>query len=475
MNKIKYILIALIAIVATGCVQDKVFDELKTVPLKRCLEPRNLAARVDANTGVTTTFRWDVSTDAEEYLLEVLDAETNAVVLSKTLTGSEVPFVTDLEADGKYTFRVTAKSSSLDDSKVAVYDGDPFKTYAIKDNLFLTVTGKSAEAVSLAWSSEVADFQDVTHIEATPTAGGKALSFDISPADAPLAAKTISGLTASTEYDIVLFFKSASRGAVTVYTSPEQGTLTRVSTTEALIAAMTAGDDVYVGAEGSPYSVGSITAAKGFKMLGEYAADGSKPVVMGDIVLNEGFAGDLYFENIHFDGTGRNRIIDHKGGALAIDKISLVNCEISGYACGIYYDNVDGQLDLGEFLIEGCDIHDIAGSGGDGFDVRKNSSISKITFRNNTVWNSFRSFFRMDDSASGTNVTLGEMVFEGNTVKGVALNDKGIFYIRCPWTKLTIQRNLFLYQTGDKAVIATTFNTKPENAPGDITAKDNYC
>ena len=474
MNKIRYILIAFIALVLAGCVQDKVFDELKTVPLKRCLEPMNLSARVDANSGVATTFRWDVTTDAEEYLLEVLDAETGEVVLSKTLKGNDIPYVVNLEADGKYTFRVTAKSSVLDDSNVAVYE-DTFKTYAIKDNLFMTVTGRSANAVSFAWASDVEDYQDVSHIEATPTQGGKAVTLNLSAADAAAAAATVSGLEASTEYDFVLFFKSASRGAATVYTSPVQGSLTKVTTAEALVAAMTAGDDVYVGAEGSPYSVGSITAAKGFRMLGEYAADGSKPVVMGDIALNEGFSGDLYFENIHFDGTGRNRIIDHKGGALTIDKISLVNCEISGYACGIYYDNVDGQLNLGEFLIEGCDIYDIAGSGGDGFDVRKNSAVAKITFRNNTVWNSFRSFFRLDDSAAGTNVTLGEMVFENNTVKGVATNDKGIFYIRCPWTKLAIQKNLFLHQTGDKAVLATTFSTKPENAPSDITAKDNYC
>ena len=473
MNKIKYILIALVALVLAGCVQDKVFDEIKTVPLKRCLEPMNLSARVDANSGVATTFRWDVTTDAEEYLLEVMNASTGAVVLSQTLTGKQVPFETNLEADGNYTFRVTAKSSKLSDSNVAIYD-NTIKTYAIKDNLFLTVTGKSAEAISLSWSSEMPDYTDVSHIEAKATSGGATIVYDLSEDDAKQAAKTISGLTPSTEYDIVLFFKSASRGAATVYTSPAQGSLTRVASTEALIAAMTAGDDVYVGTEGSPYAVGSITPAKGFKMLGDYAADGSKPVIIGDIVLNEGFAGDLYFENIHFDGTGRSRIIDHKGGALAIDKISFVNCEISGYACGIYYDNVDGQLDLGEFLIEGCDIYDIAGSGGDGFDVRKNSAISKIIFRNNTVWDSFRSFFRLDDSASGTNVTLGEMVFENNTVKSVATGDKGIFYIRCPWTRLTIRKNLFLHQTGDKAVLATTFSSKPENAPGDINANDNY-
>ena len=473
MNKLKYILIALTAFFAVSCIQDKVFEEITKVPLKRCLEPMNLSARVDANSGVKTTFRWDVTTDAEEYLLEVLDAATSNVVLSETLTGKDVPYVVNLEADGNYTFRVTAKSSALADSNTAVYDGS-FKTYAIKDNLFLTVTGKSAEAVSLAWSKDVPDYTDVSHIEVTPTKGGSTKTVNLTDAQATEAEATVSGLAASTEYDFVLFFKSASRGAATVWTSPAQGSLTKVTTSEALMAAMTAGDDVYVGAEGSPYSVGSVTPAKGFRMLGEYAADGSKPVVMGDIALNNGFTGDIYLENIHFDGTGRSRIIDHKGGALSIDKISIVNCEISGYACGIYYDNVDGQLDLGEFLIEGCDIHDIAGSGGDGFDVRKNSAIGKIIFRNNTVWNSFRSFFRLDGSDAGTNVTLGEFVMENNTIKNSAVIDKGIFYIRCPWTKLTIQKNLFLHQLGDKAVMATTLNTKPENRPSDITAKDNY-
>ena len=470
MNKIKYFVIALIAVIAAGCVQDKVFEELTNVPLKRCLEPLNLAARVDATTGVTTTFRWDVTSDAEEYLLEVLDAETNEVILSETLAPGQVPFVTDLEADGKYTFRVTAKSSKLQDSKVAAYD-DTFKTYAIKDNLFLNVTGKSADAISVAWSSEVADYTDVTHVEATPTAGGNAMIFNLSTGDAAAAAATLTGLSSSTEYDIVLFFKSASRGAVTAWTSPNPGDLVAVSTTEALIAAMTAGDDVYVSAVGSPYAVGSITPAKGFRMLGEYAADGSKPVVAADIVLDAGFTGDLYFENIHFDGTGRDRIINHKASALNIDKISLVNCEVTDYNCGIFYANSNDKLTLGEFLIEGCDIYNIKGSGGDGFDVRVTTEIGKITFRNNTVYNGFRSFFRVDDKDDA--VTLGEFVMENNTIKSVATNDKGLLYIRCPWTKLTARRNLFLHQSGEKAVLATT--NKVENVPTDITAADNYC
>ncbi len=469
MNKIKYILLALTALFAVSCLQDKVFEEITSVPLKRCLEPMNLSAKVDANSGVLTTFRWDVTTDAEEYLLEVLDAKTSEAVLTKTLVGKEVPFVTDeLEADRTYTFRVTAKSSKLQDSKVAEYDGS-FKTYAVKDNLFLVVAAKSAESVSLTWSKDASDYRDVTHIEATPVAGGAAVSKELNATEAEAAAAVIGGLAPSAEYDIVLFFKSASRGAVTVWTAPAQGSLSRVTTSEALIAAMTAGDDVYVGAEGSPYVVGSVTPAKGFRMLGEYAADGSRPVVQGDIVLNVGYTGDLHIENIHFDGTARSRIIDHKGGELNIEKISLVNCEITGYNCGIFYDNVADQLTLGELLIEGCDIYNIPGSGGDGVDVRNAAAIGTITFRNNTVYDAFRSFFRIDDKST----SLNAFVMENNTIKNVAIPDKGILYIRCPWTSLSAKNNLFLYQQGEKAVLATT--NLPENAPANVSGSNNYC
>ena len=468
MNKLKYILLALAAFGAVSCLQEKDFEALTSVPLKRCLEPMNLSARVDANSGVKTTFKWDVTSDAENYIIEVT-TEDNTRVLYDTLAPAQVPFVTDLEADGKYTFKVQGISSKLSDSNWAVYD-DTFKTYAIKDNLFLTVTGKTSESVSLSWSSDPEDYKDVTHLEATPVSEGNKVKLDIENDEAAktAAAATISGLVPSTEYEIVLFFKSASRGVVTVWTSPAPGSLTKVTTADALKAAMTAGDDVYVGAEGSPYEVGSVTPAKGFRMLGEYAADGSKPVVQGDIVLDAGYTGDLHLENIHFDGTGRNRIIDHKGGALDISKISIVNCEISGYNCGIFYDNVADQLNLGEFVIEGCDIHDIAGSGGDGFAVRNAAAITKISFINNTVFNSFRSFFRIDDKST----SLGEFVMENNTVKGIALNDKGILYIRCPWTTLTINRNLFLHQVGDKAVLATT--NLVENAPSNVNGADNY-
>ncbi|MBO6170031.1 MAG: DUF4957 domain-containing protein [Bacteroidales bacterium] len=467
MNKIRFAILGLAALAAVSCM-NKEFEEITTVPLKRCLEPMNLSAKVDANSGVQTTFKWDVTSDAEQYILEVL-TEDGKSVLYDTLAPAQVPFVTELEADGVYTFNVRGISSKLDDSNLAEY-GETFKTYAIKDNLYLALTGKTSESVSLSWSKEVSDYMDVSHIEAKPVSGGKAVTLDIENNEAvkTAAAATLTGLTPSTEYNIVLYFKSASRGALTVWTSPAPGTLTKVTTSDALKAAMTAGDDVYVGAEGSPYSVGSITPAKGFRMLGEPDASGNAPVVSADLVLDAGFTGDLYFENISFDGTGRDRIINHKGGEMQIGKISIVNCVIANYNAGIYYDNSGDKLDLGEFLIEGCDIHDILGSGGDGFDVRNNSAISKITFRNNTVFDSFRSFFRIDDKST----SLEEIVFENNTVKNIAVNDKGIFYIRAPWKKFTINKNLFMFQQGEKAVIATTNNV--DNVPSDITAADNY-
>ena len=318
MNKLKYIILALATLGAVSCLQEKDFEALSSVPLKRCLEPMNLSARVDANSGVKTTFKWDVTSEAEAYILEVT-TEEGARVLYDTLAPAQVPFVTNLEADGKYTFKVQGISSKLDDSNWAEYD-NTFKTYAIKDNLFLTVTAKTSESVSLSWSSDPEDYKDVTHIEAAPITEGKKVKLDIENDEAAktAAAATIGGLVSSTEYEIILYFKSASRGVVTVWTSPAPGTLTKVTTADALKAAMTAGDDVYVGAEGSPYAVGSVTPAKGFRMLGEYGADGSQPV--GRTAKSVMFDAD---EKIWVEGHiafSKGRYIGANGGSYVIWK-----------------------------------------------------------------------------------------------------------------------------------------------------------
>ena len=111
MNKFRFAILGLSALVAVSCV-NKEFEEITTMPLKRCLEPMNLSAKVYANSGVQTTFKWDVTSDAEQYILEVLTEEGQRV-LYDTLAPGQVPFVTELEADGVYTFTVKGISSKF--------------------------------------------------------------------------------------------------------------------------------------------------------------------------------------------------------------------------------------------------------------------------------------------------------------------------------------------------------------------------
>ena len=480
-NIIKTAFWALAGLTVLVSCQTKEFDEQTELNLKRCLEPLNLNARVNASKGDEVTFSWDVNKDADRYNLVVYtDEAMTREYLNEILEPAQIPYIKRVDADAKYFFKVQAQADRRESSNWAVYDGS-FKTYAVKDNLYLNATGKTDKTVSVSWSTEAPDFMEVERIDYTATKDGKTGSYALTDADKKAGNATVSGLDPSTEYDIVLFFKSASRGAVTVWTLPDASSLTRVSDSEALKAAMTAGESVYVVLSGSPYDVGSIKPVKGFSMFGESDAEGNRPVVICDIKLGTDYTGgDLYFEGIEFSGNDNayTRVLEHNGGVLSLGSIKFVNCGITQYACGIFYDNNNDQLTLGEFVLDGCDIYNIKGSGGDSFDVRKTAEIQTISLTNNTIYDGMRTFFRLDPG-----LTLGTFVFDNNTVKNIATmddgNNRGIFAIRSQVTDFSFKKNLFLCQE-DANPAATTLRSQlfQSNAatlmPSSLNAADNY-
>ena len=165
MNKIKYAILALATLVAAASCSTKEFDEITELNLSRCLAPMGLNARVSAAQGDVVTFSWDVAKDAEAYNFVVYtDAAGTQVYLSETVLPSQVPYQKKLEADQTYWFSVQATATGKGDSKIAFLDKS-FKTFAVKDNLFLKVSGRTVNSVSLAWSTEVADFEEVDRIE----------------------------------------------------------------------------------------------------------------------------------------------------------------------------------------------------------------------------------------------------------------------------------------------------------------------
>ena len=396
-NIIKTAFLVLAGAMALASCQNKEFDEVTSLSLKRCLEPLNLNARVNAVKGDEVTFSWDVNKDADHFNLVVYtDEAMTQEYLNETVEAARIPYVKRVDADATYYFKVQAQAEGRESSNWAVYDGS-FKTYAVKDNLYMKVTGKTEGSISLTWSKEVSDYLEVDRIEARPVAGGDPVVYTLSDSDKTKAGATVPGLKASTEYDVVLFFKSASRGAATVWTLPSAGSLTRVSDKDALKDAVLNGTPVYLTLAGSPYEIGSTKPVKGSQVFGETDADGNRPVIICDIKIGTDYTGgDFYFEGVDFDGAGTySRIFEHNGGELSVGSIKLVNCAIHNYTAGLFYDNNADAMTLGEFAMEGCDMFDISGGGGDCFDVRKTFTVNKITMVNNTIYDGVRTLFRV--------------------------------------------------------------------------------
>ena len=466
MKKIRYAILALAALAAAAC-STKEFDEISELNLSRCLAPMNLEARVSASLGDVVMFSWDVSKDAEAYTLFIsTDEAMTQVILTEPVLPSQVPYQKKLEADKTYWFAVQATAQGKADSKVTGCEKS-FKTFAVKDNLFLKVADRTAASISLAWSKDVADYTEVDRIEYGLPGQDPAGTVTLTDADIAAAAATVDGLTPSTEYVFTLYYLSASRGQVDAWTTPDINGTTEVSTTEALLNAVkTAGAKILLKLDGSPYDIEALDISNGFTLLGEESADGTKPVVQGEFHFADTWApgADLYFEGVDFDGaptaaspSGFGFAIQNKNGGALKDKnignITYKNCVIQNYTKGLIYE-WGNNLVLGEVTYDGCDIHDINTDGtvgGDVFDIRQATTVAKLTFVNNTIWQGMRTFVRFDAGS------IGALVFENNTLQNLNFvdnaNNAGVFGLQITPGSFSFKNNLFLNFTG-KAVLA---------------------
>ena len=471
------------------------FEEITSLELKRCLEPQNLSFKIDPATGDNATFSWDVNKDADAYNLVIYTNEAMTTVAKDLeVLPAEVPYTIRLTADTEYWYKVrayrledadpeTGVALAKEDtySNWAVYDGSE-KTYAVKDNLFLEVTARTANSVSFKWSKDVEDYKEVTKITASPAKGGSKVSYDLTAADINAAAATVSGLAASTEYQFVLYYMSASRGAVDAWTLAEAGTKTVIST-EAELKTAVAGGEFFLSYSEGERAMGTAAPTSSLTVVGELGPDGEKPVVTGVISLTGSIASgsSIRFENIHFADPGTNsHLVTFADDAnpATLGKIEFVNCEISGLKCGLFYNNKNGVLTVGEVLFDSCEIHDVLGSGGDCFDLRKATNISTIKFVNNTIWDGIRSMFRID---AVDTIVLGDVIFENNTVKNIATmddgNNRGFFAFRVNHN-MSLKNNIFLWEdggkTGEDVDKAQLFQDNAGTVLPALTAENNY-
>ena len=476
----KTVFLAALAFVLASC--NREFEEITEMDLSRCLTPTDLGVRVSMENGVDVTFDWNVGKDAENYNLVVYsDEEMTTEILNEEIPASEVPFVTTLSADQQCWFKVRAISSKRDASAWAVFDGS-FKTFAVASNLFPEITGRTATSVTMKWSKEFSDSEKVTHITCTPVNGGDAVTYELTEADIAAGEATVEGLTASTEYQVVLFLSSASCGGVDAWTMADPEGLTVITTAEALKAAFADGGNYLLKYSDTPYKMETVVAKAAIKLVGELSADGKRPVISGAISLNSDLnapEGDLYFEGVEFNGApSYNRVIDQLAGTTPIVRdIKFVNCRITAYVRGLLSDgNNDAVATINELCFDSCEIDNISGSGGDCFDIRKSINLGTLKFVNNTIFDGMRTFFRIDANA---NIKITDFVFDNNTVKSISTmndsNNRGIFAIRVA-TNMSLKKNLFLWMDGGKETgdYCQLFQNNGNTVVPTLTASGNY-
>ena len=456
------------------------FEEVTDISLTRCLQPLNLSAKVSQ--GQNVTFGWDVSKDAESYLLEIYSDEAmTEPVFTEEIDPANVPVTKCLDVDMEYWFRVQSRNSRKDDSKWAVY-AKSIKTFAVKSNLYMELAGRDANSISLAWTPD----PEVDRIEYCVNGAEETQTYELSAEDIAAGKASITGLTPSTEYDLVLYFSSANRGEVVAWTMPDPTGLTVVTTSAALAQGITDGANMLLKMEGSPYTIGAdlakgLDASKGFKIYGEGSPDGAMPVIFGCLNITDSFdGGDIYIEGVVCNGSEQTCgfLIQHKEGSaadgIAVNSIVYKNCEICAYSKGLLYE-WGKTLKIGELRFDSCYIHDVNADGtvgGDGIDLRQASEIAKLSIVNNTIANGFRTFLRID-----ANPVIGDVVFENNTLMNLSFvdntNNGGIIAFQTTPASFSFKKNLFLNMP-EKSTL-TRENTKYKDGDNlNLAASDNW-
>ena len=307
---------AAMLLLSASCTKEA-FKENTEIDLARCLKPTELKASVSSIDGVTVTLRWNPGKDADTYNLVIAsDKNFEEVVDELVVSPDDVPFKKAFEADETYYFKVRANNPEKDSSLWAVYsddDGNPksFKTYAVKNPLYLEVAERQSTAVVLNWDATIEDAADVDNIYYGPVGAdidGLQI-YALDQAEKELGIVTIDGLEPSTQYGFTIYFKTATRGAVSAWTLPDLTGVTTVSTDAALIQGIKDGAAIALTMEGSPYTIceelgTGLDAPNGVKIYGVGDGADTLPVIYGAINVPDTAVetAEYIFEGVEFNG-----------------------------------------------------------------------------------------------------------------------------------------------------------------------------
>ena len=454
---LKYIIAAMcMGTMATGCLETP--ELIESIDYVRCLTPLNLSVKIID--GDQVTFRWDAVKGADQYQLEVYSDETmTALVKEELVSADKLPVTIKLTADSEYWFRVMAIDSSnkLEPSKWAVYD-ESIKTYAVKPTVYPAVSDRTESSITVSWDAEAAA-GEVDAVKYRVLGSEEVFTKTLEAAEITAAKATISGLEPFTNYVVSVYFKSANRGDISVWTRSNTEGYTKITTAAALTQAFKDGGKYTLAIEGSPYEIGAADVAAGIEIIGEESVEGSQPVIQGELHVLSTVPenASFIFKSLELNGVAESYGFPWQlknGGAgkgQIFDKIHFIGCKIAGYSKGLVYE-WGGTFVANELVWDGCTITEVNKAntqGGDGIDLRGASDIKKLHVLNSTIYNGFRTFFRIDAA-----VILGEVKICNNTIMNLSkddstTNNNGILGVKAKPASFDFKNNLILYMDGN--------------------------
>ena len=512
---------------AAGCVE-QIPPVIEDLELSSVLTPSEAYASVSATDGNTVTFTWTNSNAATEYLLQIYQFSADKeiqpalgeiteemlsgmvpeeVTVTPAESGTSTSASLELEREFSYYARVRAQNPDLSPSKWAVFPY-PIDTYSVMDPVeAVNLVERTSNSITVSWTLAADDTDGITEIRVSPNPDNSDEAYKVYPVEAGATQCVVDGLKPSTRYTVAVHYKSANRGEVKAWTRPELGSAISVSDTGAFRQALREAADAespiqisvaYNG--GVPYDMGKMDVVGPVEVYGEQTLDGASPVVLGYFEMAvpgttynytdctdpqnpvpgsvENILGAtlLKVEALSLDGNGYEygSLISFGAAfpAESVVEVSVKNNEITGYQKGLFsIDNASKTVNFGEIRFESNIISDIQGSGGDGFDIRSENSISSIVFRNNTITDGMRTFFRLDAG------TIGSFEFSHNTVNNLCFgtsNNDGLFkVVATVKDAFSLKDNLFLNNNNSESN-TVLFSSKTTSLPTDVSGNFFY-
>ena len=512
---------------AAGCVE-QIPPVIEDLELSSVLTPSEAYASVSATDGNTVTFTWTNSNAATEYLLQIYQFSADKeiqpalgeiteemlsgmvpeeVTVTPAESGTSTSASLELEREFSYYARVRAQNPELSPSKWAVFPY-PIDTYSVMDPVeAVNLVERTSNSITVSWTLAADDTDGITEIRVSPNPDNSDEAYKVYPVEAGATQCVVDHLKPSTRYTVAVHYKSANRGEVKAWTRPELGSAISVSDTGAFRQALREAADAespiqisvaYNG--GVPYDMGKMDVVGPVEVYGEQTLDGASPVVLGYFEMAvpgttynytdctdpqnpvpgsvEDILGatSLKVEALSLDGNGYEygSLISFGAAfpAESVVEVSVKNNEITGYQKGLFsIDNASKTVNFGEIRFESNIISDIQGSGGDGFDIRSENSISSIVFRNNTITEGMRTFFRLDAG------TIGSFEFSHNTVNNLCFgtsNNDGLFKVVATVTDaFFLKDNLFLNNNNSESN-TVLFSSKTTSLPTDVSGNFFY-